>query len=165
MDLSQFNVILSHPSWDIIVIFLFIAFGFFYGISSGKKRIISLLISLYIAGFFFENFFYIDELIEGKTIIETFFFKAFIFLAIVLALNVLFLKILACSSESRSKEWRQVLLLSFLGTGLLFSFIFHLFPAKEIFTFSPIVEHLFVSDKAFFWWLLAPLIALFLTRK
>ena len=165
MDLSQFNVILSHPSWDIIAIFLFIAFGFFYGISSGKKRIISLIISLYIAGFFYENFFYIDELIGGKTIIETFLFKGFIFLALVLGLNVLFLNILAHSSESRSKEWWQILLLSFLGTGLLFSFIFQLFPAKEIFTFSPLIEHLFASDKAFFWWLLAPLITLFLTRK
>lgn len=165
MGLSQINEILSHPSWDIIALFLFIAFGFFYGISGGKSRLVSLTVSLYIAGFFYDNFFYLDQLIEGKTLFEVFLFRAFVFLMLVIALNALFLKIISCQFESKSKEWWQVLLLSFLNTGLLFSFIFHLFPSKELFTFSPLVKNLFASDKALFWWLLAPLATLFLIRK
>lgn len=163
MDLTQINTILSNPSWDLIVIFLFIAFGFFYGISSGKKKLISLLISFYTGGFFFSNFFYIDYLIKGRTILETFLLKSFLFLAIVLTLNLIFLRILDGSSSSG--EWWQVLLLSFIETGLLFSFIFHLFPAKDLFTFSPVVKYLFVSDKSFTLWLIAPLVGLFLVRK
>ena len=165
MEFNQLNAILSNPSWDIVVVFLFIAVGFFYGISGGKAKLVSLLVSLYVGGFFFENFFYIDYLIDGKTIIETFLLKIFIFAVIVLALNVLFLRIFTNDFKSGAREWKHSLFLSFLASGLLFSFIMHLFPVKEIFTFSPAVEYLFASDKAFFWWLLAPLAALFLIRK
>lgn len=164
-QLEQINHLLSNPSWDLIAIFAFVAFGFFYGISVGKSKLLSLLFSLYVSGFLFENFYYLDKIVKGRTIIEEFLFRGFIFAAIVVVLTILFSKVFGGSYESGRRNWWKSLLLSFISAGLLFSYLFHLFPAREIFTFSPIIQNIFASDSAFFWWLTLPLVALFLARR
>ena len=165
MDFEQINAILGNPSWDIIVLFAFTAVGFFYGISAGKTRVVSVLFSFYVAGFLFENFYYLDSIIKEGTMIEVFLSRIFLFFLIVLALNALFSRFIESHCEQSEKNWWHVLLLSFLSTGLLFSYLFHLFPAREIFTFSPIVPGFFASNSAFFWWLTLPLVALFIARN
>lgn len=165
MDVAQISKILSNPSWDLIVLFFFIAVGFFYGISAGKSKLISLLISLYVSGFLFDKFYYLDQIIKTDSIASTFLIRILVFLIIVFILNLLFSRVLRISAESSEKKWWQALLLSFLAAGLLFSYLFHLFPAKDLFTFSPVIQNLFTSDKVFFWWLTLPLIALFLVRR
>lgn len=165
MELNQINALLRNPSWDVIAIFAFVAVGFFYGIWAGKSRMISFLFSLYVGGFLFDNFSYLNRLLgRGGNVVETFLSRLFIFFVIVLLLNLLFVRVLPYSCEG-NKKWWQVLLLSFMSTGLIFSYIFHLLPALDVFTFSPIVQSLFVSEAAFFWWLTLPLVALFLARK
>ncbi len=156
---------MGNPSWDIIVLFAFTAVGFFYGISAGKTRIVSLLFSFYVAGFLFENFYYLDGIVKGGSLIEVFLSRVFLFFLAVLALNALFSRYIESHREEAEKNWWHVLLLSFLSTGLLFSYLFHLFPARDIFTFSPIVRGFFASDAAFFWWLTLPLVALFAARN
>jgi len=165
MNFYQVSALLAHPTWDILVILGFIIIGFFYGISAGRAKLIAILFSLYVSGFIFENFYYIGDLVQGRNIFEEFLFRGFIFATIVTVLTILFLKVLAEDIGSHKKYWWKALLLSFTSTGLLFSYIFHLFPAKEIFTFSPLVQSLFASNSAFFWWLVLPLSALFLARK
>ena len=163
--MKDFSIYLSNPSWDVIAFFAFVAIGFFYGISAGKSNLLSLLFSLYIAGFIFENFYYLDKLLTGQNAMELFLFRAFIFAVLTGILFILFSQVLVSGYDSGARNWWKSLLLSFMATGLLFSFLFHLFPGKEIFTFSPMVQSLFASDSAFFWWLSLPLIALFLARK
>lgn len=163
--MKDFSIYLSNPSWDVIIFFAFIAIGFFYGISAGKSNLLSLLFSLYIAGFIFENFYYLDNLVKGQNMMEIFLFRLFIFAVLTGILFIIFSQVLASGYDSGARNWWKSLLLSFMATGLLFSFLFHLFPGKEIFFFSPMVQALFASDAAFFWWLTLPLIALFLARK
>lgn len=165
MDFKQINLLLHNPSWDVIVIFAFIAIGFFYGISAGRSKLLALLFSFYVSGFLFENFYYIDKLVIGKTMMEEFLFRGFIFAAIAVILTILFSKILTPTYDSGPRNWFKSLLLSFMSVGLLFSYLFHIFPGREIFTFSPLVQNLFASNGAFFWWLTLPLVALFLARK
>lgn len=165
MDFKQISLLLHNPSWDVIVIFAFIAIGFFYGISAGRSKLLALLFSFYVSGFLFENFYYLDKVVRGGTMTETFLFRIFIFVLIAVILTILFSKILAVSYENGSKNWAKSFLLSFVSTGLLFSYFFHIFPGREIFTFSPLVQNLFASNSAFFWWLVLPLVALFIARK
>lgn len=164
-DFNQISALLINPSWDLIVVFAFVAVGFFYGISAGKSKLLSLLFSLYVSGFIFENFYYLGRLVHGRTIMEEFLFRGFIFTAIVIVLTILFSRVLISGLDSGARNWWKSLLLSFTSSGLLFSYLFHLFPVKEIFTFSPATQSLFASNSAFFWWLILPLAALFLTRK
>ncbi len=165
MDFKQISALLHNPSWDVIVIFAFIAIGFFYGISAGKSKLLAFLFSLYVSGFLFEKFYYLDNLVQGKTLMEEFLFRAFIFAIIVAGLTVLFSKILTSAYDSGPQNWFKSMLLSFMSVGLLVSYLFHIFPGREIFTFSPLIQTLFASNGAFFWWLTLPLVALFLARK
>ncbi|MBU3926004.1 hypothetical protein KJ763_02460 [Patescibacteria group bacterium] len=165
MNIEAVSKILSNPSWDLIVLFFFIAVGFFYGLMAGKSRMISFLVSLYISGFLFDKFYYLDQLIKTDSLTSTFMARIGVFLVVLFIINLLFSKVLRLSSDGSEKKWWQALLLSFLSAGLLFSYLFHLFPAKDLFTFSPIVQNIFASDSAFFWWLTLPLVALFFVRR
>ena len=164
-NLETISKILTHPTWDLMVIFFFIAAGFFYGISAGKTRLIAVLFSLYVSAIVFENFSYLDFLTKSRPLIEVFLVRSAIFGILVVLLAMLFNKHLSRDYTSGTKVWWQIFLLSFLEVGLLMSFIFQLLPAKELFTFSPIVENIFASSRAFFWWLTLPLVALFVTVK
>lgn len=96
---------------------------------------------------------------------EEFLFRIGIFGFIVIALIVLFLRIMESDFETGPKHWFKSFFISFSSTGLLFSYLFHIFPGKDVFTFSPLVQNLFASNAAFFWWLFLPLIGLFLSRN
>lgn len=164
-DFNQISALLRNPSWDIIVVFVFIALGFFYGIFAGKSKLVSLLFSLYVSGFLFENFYYLNKLAGGRGVFEEFLIKAAVFVVLAAILTFLFSKSLSGDYSSTRKNWWKSLLLSFACAGLLLSYIFHFFPAREIFTFSPLIQNLFASNAAFFWWLIIPFIALFLAKR
>ncbi len=165
MDLKSINIILHNPSWDVLALFAFIAVGFFYGLSVGRSKLLALIFSLYVSGFLFENFYYLDRLVIAKNPMEEFLFRGFIFFILVVLTTILFSRVLISGYDSGPKNWLKSFLLSFIASGLLFSYLFHVFPGKEIFTFSPLVQFLFASNAAFFWWLFAPLFVLFITRR
>jgi len=164
-NLESISKILSHPTWDLMVIFFFVAAGFFYGISAGKTKLIAVLFSLYVSALIFQNVYYFDAFIKGRNLLETFLFRAAIFLIIVFLLALLFNKLLPHDTAPGMKSWPSIFILSFLETGLLMSLIFQLLPAKELFTFSPVVQNIFASDKVLFWWLTLPLVALFFIAR
>jgi hypothetical protein len=157
MNLQSISALFHNPSWDVIAVFAFIAVGFFYGISAGRSKLLALLFSLYVSGFIFENVYYL------KT--NDVFLRILAFLFILVIVTILFSKVLAHTYEYGSLNWFKSLILSFMSTGLLFSYFFHILPGREIFTFSPLVQNIFASNGAFFWWLTLPLVALFFVRK
>ncbi len=160
-NLETISKILTHPTWDLLAVFFFAAAGFFYGITSGKTKLIAALFSIYISGLVFENFSYLDAFIKNRPLLEIFLLRGLIFLILVILLAILFNKVLPRDYVSGTREWWKIFLLSFLEVGLLMSFIFQLLPARELFDFSPIVQNIFASSKVFFWWLTLPLVALF----
>lgn len=164
-NLQGISRILSHPTWDLMIILFFLAAGFFYGITAGKTKLVAVLFSLYVSGLIFTNFSYLDFLTKGRTLIETFLVRGVAFAVLILLLTILFGRILSRDATSGTRVWWQIFVLSFLETGLLMSFTFQLLPAKELFTFSPIVQNIFASSRAFFWWLTLPLVALFFVSR
>ncbi len=164
-NLEAISKILAHPTWDLLMVFFFIAAGFFYGITSGKTKLIAVLFSLYVSGLVFANFSYLDFLTKGRTLLETFLVRSVAFGILIFLLTILFNRILSRDSVSGTRVWWQIFVLSFLEVGLLMSFIFQLLPAKEIFVFSPVVQNIFASSRAFFWWLTLPLVALFFVSR
>lgn len=129
MNIEAVSKILSNPSWDLIVLFFFIAVGFFYGLMAGKSRMISFLVSLYISGFLFDKFYYLDQLIKTDSLTSTFMARIGVFLVVLFIINLLFSKVLRLSSDGSEKKWWQALLLSFLQPGfclVIFSIFFQL---------------------------------------
>lgn len=164
-NLDAISKILNHPTWDVVVIFLFIAVGFFYGLSTGKTKLIAVLISLYVSAFLFKNISYIDSFVKGRNILETLLFRAAILAITIFLLAILFNRLLPRDGVSGAKSWLSVFLLSFLEAGLLASLIFQLLPVKKIFVFSPLTQALFASNNALIFWLTIPLIVLFFISR
>lgn len=165
IDFQTLSNLISNPTWDILVFLFFIAAGFFYGLSRGKRGLIATLFAIYVAQLIFINFSYLDYFIKGRSIIEIFIFRAALFFVFIAILSLLFAKIIPKSHDSE-REWGSAFLLSFLEAGLLISSIFQLFPLKELFTFSYVTHYLFAQDGAYFWWLVLPIISLvFIVKK
>jgi len=165
LNISSISSVLSHPTWDVLVIFFFIAAGFFYGFSAGIKRLIAVLFGLYTGQLIFENLHFLDFFVKGMDLTEIFLFRIVAFAIIVLILSYFFSKTIFTGGYGETKIWWHIFLLSFLEVGLLMSVVFRLFPASDIFTFSPVVSYVFASRGAFFWWLVLPLCALFVIMR
>lgn len=159
LDFQNFSKIISHPTWDVLVLLFFIAAGFFYGISRGKRGLIGALFAIYAAQIIFSNFSYLDFLVKRRSVFEIFLFRAAIFFIFVIILSILFTKVISRGREIE-RGWGKVFMLSFLESGLLISSLFQLFPLKKLFTFSPLSQYLFVSESAYFWWLVLPILSL-----
>jgi len=165
IDITYISSILSNPTWDILVIFFFIAGGFFYGLSVGKRKLIAVLFGIYAGQLLFENLNILNFIVDGRDLIEVFLFRVLTFAVIVLLLSYLFIKTIFRGGGDDTKIWWQIFLMSFLESGLLISSVFRLLPESDLFNFSPIVHYFFASQGAFFWWLILPLPALFVIMR
>lgn len=154
---------ISNPSWDVIVLGFFVAAGFFYGLLAGKSRLISVLLSTYLAAFIYENFRFLDFLVKGRSPLEVLFLRGASFFAILVIVSLIISRFFRRDWEGES--WFLSFLLSFLEVGLLLALVFQFLPARELITFSPVVENVFAGEAAFFWWLVGPLVALWLISR
>lgn len=156
--------ILSHPTWDILLIFFFIAAGFFYGISAGKRRIVSALLFTYvtIAVFPLLPIEKIANLAEIKTI---FYVKSVLFAVLFFALYFLLGNKKLRFGFSKGESWWQLFLLSFLQVGLLLNTIFALLPPEKIKILAPVTREIFAKPQTKIWWYVLPLLALFIIKK
>ena len=159
--MTNFQTLVSNPSWDVIVILFFVAAGFFYGLFTGKSRLVSILISTYVAAFVFENFRYFDFLVAGRSVLETFLIRASSFFLLLIVAAMIISRFMV-RRDFEARVWWQAFGLSFLEVGLVIALMFQFLPAREFFEFSPLVERLFAGTEAFSWWLLIPLLALWL---
>lgn len=165
LNISYISSVLSHPTWDLIAVFLFVAVGFFYGWMAGKARLLSVLLGIYIAQLLFVNMHFLNFFLAGRTLLETFLMRVTVFLALVAVLSHLFFKTFLRSVPEDEKVWWKTFALSFLEVGLLMASVFALLPAVELFQFSPVVKYVFASPDAFLWWLVLPLAALFIIMR
>ena len=155
--------ILSHPTWDVILIFAMIAIGFFYGISRGRHKMVSSVINTYVALALFNavpivsiaNYFKIDNLFIVKT--SVFFI---IFLPLVFLMNRGRPRYLRSSIS-----WWQVFLLSFIQTGLLIHIVFSFLSSETTKNLAPITKSFFANTNLTLWWLGLPLLFLIFIRR
>ena len=164
-NLAAFSSIFSHPTWDVLAVFFFVAAGFFYGISMGRTRMTAVLLSIYISQLLFEHTRFINFFLESREILEIFLLKAAAFFALIVILSHFLTKSVFRPMAEDSGIWWQIFLLSFSEVGLLISAVFRLLPAVELFTFSPLVSYFFASPNAYFWWLILPLLVLFVIMR
>ncbi|MDO8555309.1 MAG: hypothetical protein Q7R75_01975 [bacterium] len=163
-DISRIYQFLSSPTWDVLIIFFAVVASFFYGMSAGKSKLLSVIFSVYLAMPLFENFPYLNILVnilaKLQKPLSLFYSKAIIFVAIVILLNLILRRTLFRLS-SRNDKWWQVLAISIAGTGFVISALFHFFSINQLAKVSPFVSQFFIEGSSFFWWLVLPLVVLF----
>lgn len=131
----------------------------FFAFQFGKDKIISIIISLYITLLIYLNFPYTDLVIlEGKELISNIgIFLVFLFLIYMIVKRM----ILADFPGDLMHKWFEVIVLGAVATTLMLAFVYHVLPVFAVHDFSPDVDRFFATSELFFWWLVAPFIAMF----
>lgn len=152
----------QNPSWDLLIIVLFLIAALLYGISLGRDRIIIILVSIYMALAVIQA---LPPFVLSIKIEEIFAFQITAFVGIFLVLffflsRSAILRTLG-SKAAQGRLW-QVLLLSFLHVGLLLSIALSFLPAEIAQNFAPFTRMIFTDPWARFGWITAPVLAMLL---
>ncbi len=155
--------ILSHPTWDIVLIFTMIAIGFFYGLSRGRHKMVSSVINTYVSLAVF-NAVPIIAIAHYVKIENIFIVKTAVFTAI-------FFPLVFLMNRGRPRyfkstiSWWQVFLLSFIQTGLLIHIIFSFLSPEVSQNLAPLTRSFFANTNLTIWWLSIPLLFMIFLRR
>jgi len=151
---------------DIIIIFSVFFLLFFFSVVYGKSNSASLLISLYIGILIFLMFPYLEDttLLKSSesqvTISHVSLFLIIVSLTYSIVRRMIFLEY----SRNKIMKYIESGILSASSSVLFFSFLYHTIPIATLYNFGPSIDNLF-SSQYFFFWLVAPLIGLFIISK
>lgn len=155
--------ILSHPTWDIVLIFVMIAIGFFYGISRGRHKMVSSVINTYVSLAVF-HVMPIEAIARYIKMENLFIVKTAVFFAIFLPLVFLLNRGRPRYFKSNISWW-QVFLLSFIQTGLLIHIVFSFLPPDTAKQLAPLTKSFFANTNLTIWWLTLPLLFMIFLRR
>ena len=160
MDTSFILDFIYETAYFLIVfgVFLFIA------IFKGRQAIINLILSLYLALLISIEFPYYAELLESLSTSQgVASAKLIIFLAFTIIFSMLCKRIMP--DEFREKKFESLgrkIILGIAATTLVMVFSFQVLPVTEFLNPGTPIQSLFAPSEYFFWWLVFPLVVLFL---
>lgn len=161
------NINWAQPSWDLFIILFFIVAALLYGLSLGRDRVITILISVYMALAVVNFAPFIGNFQADVGVSQFFVFRVSAFVVVFIALFFLMSRSALLATVAKSDgagAWWQVLLFSFLHVGLLVSITLSFLPPSASGHLAPLTQRLFVHENARFFWIIAPIIAMILIK-
>lgn len=155
--------VMSHPTWDLILIFALVAMAFFYGMARGKRRISAAIIYTYVDIAIF-SVLPVDKFAAGFTGDKIFWFKSGLFLVLLIAL-IFLLGSKKGRGFSSSGSWWRIFLLSITQVGLLAHIMLGFLPADQAKNLAPLTRNFFANQNYHLWWILIPIVLVAFTRK
>jgi hydrogenase-4 membrane subunit HyfE len=158
--------------WNYILNFIYeiayflatFALFFTYAIFKGRQAVMNVIIGLYLALLISIEFPYYDKFLTGlDTSSSIAGAKLIIFLVMTALTTTLCFRIMPDEFRENRFEsiWRK-LLLSLGATILIMTFSFNVLPVTEFLAPGTPIQSLFAPESYFFWWLLAPLVFLYI---
>lgn len=146
----------------VLLVLALIMLGFSY--KAGRGGIISLVIAFYAGYALYFVFPYTEDILEagGSTMV-----KAIISIALYTAATFVPFHFIQRLTSGGFGVLSIVprLALSFLAAAFLMALAYHVFHISNIYTFPDPLNSLFAPDEYFFWWFIAPLVALIFLVK
>lgn len=164
LDEALAKVNLDNPSWDLFLIGFFVVGALLYGLSLGKDRIISIMVSIYMALAVvaaLPDFVLNIKVNESYTLQITAFLSVFIILFFLLSRQA----VLNALSPNNEGKWWQTLIFSILHVGLLISVTMSFLPELMLSKFSPLTQYLFTNEWTAFGWIAAPIVAMIVVGR
>ncbi|HEY4517266.1 MAG TPA: hypothetical protein VJI74_00020 [Candidatus Paceibacterota bacterium] len=133
----------------------------------GIGRFSALILSLYLGLVLYLNFPFTNQLLFLTATSQDTFFSYFFVFAVFSIFGFWVLRRYGAlgSSLATAPGAIEYFALAATTTGLLLAIGYRAFPLDLLYNFSPNIDRLFAPPELFFWWLLAPLIAIFLTTR
>ncbi len=150
----------------LIIIAIFVLF-FGYGLKFGKHKIVSLILSFYLAFALYFHLPYIAQLIFfSDTAVQIFISKIIIFIVLLFISDFILKRMLYTEfSHGYIRRFFEAGVLSIGATILALAFAHRVIPIESIHSFGAPIADLFSSATFFFWWLIIPLMILFFTTR
>jgi hypothetical protein len=170
MNFSTITNFSSSGSWDWILLFVFLAVAFIYGLSMGRNRLAVLILGTYFSFIITKNIPWSELVFAGVKEAPDPTVQIFIFLALILGFYFLIPhSVLSSAARLRGRgrsSWWQALVLSVLQIGLILAVVISFLPPKIISGLSPLTKTIFSGALTQFLWLFLPILAvMFLRRK
>ncbi len=158
MDTAEIIVLLKESLFMVIVFGVFL----FYGMGKGRYALINLIFSLYFALLISLEFPYYVQIAssegQGGAVAKILIFLVFVVIGIMLHRR----HIPGDDFEPAFQGFWKKILLAASATILVMIFSFHALPVTEIITPGSPIQSLFAPQENFFWWLVLPIVVLFL---
>jgi hypothetical protein len=160
------SINLTNPSWDLFVLLAFVVGIGFYLMRGGVGRAFLVLLSSYISFSLVTRLALIEKVL-GVNLQNTLTNKTIIFLAGILVIFFILSRsgFFPMFRQSSKKVWFKTLVISFLQIGLVISLIVSFTSIQEAKNLSMFLRYFFATDGAQFFWLVSPLLAIFLFKE
>mgnify|MGYP001606348497 CR=1 FL=1 len=154
----------SHPSWDVVLIAALLAIGFFYGISTGKKKAVTAIIYTYVTFAVFSAI-PIDRLAQLIRLQDALFLKIGLFAVLFILLIFMFGRTRMRGGFARPSAWWQIFLLSFTQVGLMIHILLGFLSQEKIAMLAPLTKNVFANPDLHVWWFLGPIALLIFLKR
>lgn len=161
------SVNFHNPSWDAFIFFFWAIASIIYSFASGRGRILSILIAVYMAELLVIQAPFLSTAVDAKFGLSLYLARLVTFLVLFGIFFLILSKyVFRTSLETRRiSSWFFSLLFAVLQVGFLISVILSFLPPEVKSGFAPLVNFVFVSSTAEFVWLLLPIAFLFLIGR
>jgi hypothetical protein len=172
IDLNHANLLVRNfnwhsPSWDLFIFLFWGVASAFYAFSTGRGRIISLLMSLYISKLLVLQAPWLSNALNQKLPGTLSGIQQLVSFLIIFVILFVLLSRYAFRTSADGRHFGSIfftLAFAVLQIGLLINTILN-YLAPSSGTFSPLVSLIFISSTANFIWLIAPLIYLIILGR
>ncbi|QQS23017.1 hypothetical protein IPM19_00385 [bacterium] len=151
------------PSWDLFILLFWLVASVIYAFSSGRSRILTILISVYMAQLLVIEMPFLGEVVSDKLNVATGTLQQLAAFVILFIILFIFLGRYAFKSSADGREFKAIgfgLLFSFFQVGLLINIVLGYLPDYVQNTFSPLVTYIFLHEYSNFIWLALPVVFL-----
>jgi hypothetical protein len=158
---------IANLSLDTIILIVIFLIFFIYGLKFGKRRIISLILSLYASIPIVLFFPYLQKIsFFGDTDKAILYSQIGLFVLVIILINVVLGRIVSFELYHRGlRKLIETGALAVASGGLLIAISYHIINISELYDFVRPIDSIFASGTLFFWWLAAPLIVIFFTTR
>jgi hypothetical protein len=160
MDTSFFVNFISEIAYLLIVLGVIFSISIF----KGRQAVINIIFGLYLALLISVEFPFYEQVLGSLSgAVSLSMAKLIIFLVFTILATVLCFRIMPDEfREMKLESFSKKFTLSLCATILVMVFSFHVLPVTEFLTPGTPIQSLFAPAEYFFWWLILPLVALFI---
>lgn len=155
-----------HLTWDILIVSVLIGGALLYSILIGRKQIVTMLVSVYIA-LAVTLFFPFTDVLAGLTSIDAFLIRISVFIGVTLITSLLFVrsKFRYLLDHHERTNFMSAYLMSLVQVGLFIAIILFLLPVEFTQNLRVWTQFLFTNPTARFVWMTLPILSLAVQRK
>ena len=169
MNLSAITNFSWSGSWDWIIVVVFLAVAFIYGLSMGRNRLVVVILGTYFSFLLTKYLPWNQMAFTGLKDSPSSTVQIFVFLAIILGFyfaipHSALGSALKLRGRGKSRWW-QSYLLSILQVGLILAVVVGFLPTKIVENLSSFAKLIFVGSLAQFLWLFLPILAIMFLRR